>query len=415
MEPVTSRVVVTGLGVVGPSGIGAAPLWSSLLEGRSSIVRLDDPSLHDAPARNGGPVPGFDPTPWIERRAARRMGRFSQLAVVAALLALEDAGLSDVSGERTGITIHTGAGGLLEGDEEVLARREAPGRTGPLYVPRVSANMAAANAAIQLGVTGPVTAGVGACAAGAIALIEAFHLLRRGEVDTVLAGGTDAILGPYLIASLANAGALSTADGDPTRVSRPFDLERTGFVPSEGAAIVVLEREEVARARGARIVCELAGGAVGCDAFHITSPEPTGEGAERAIRAALRSAGEEPDGIDAIVAHGTGTRLNDNAEAAALARVLGERVHDVPLTAPKAAIGHTLGAAGTFGAVIAAQILATGLVPPTINYETPDPDADVRVVVGEPLRAAPRAVLANAFAFGGQNAVLVLRRASDAA
>ena len=411
----TCRVVVTGLGVVGPSGIGASSLWSSLVEGRSSIVRLEGEPFADLPARNGGPVPEFDPTPWVEKRTARRMGRFSQLGLVASLLALEDAGLADVSGERTGVTIHTGAGGLLEGDEEVLARQEAPARTGPLYVPRVSANMAAANTAIQLGITGPVTAGVGACAAGAIALIEGYHLLCRGEVDVVLAGGTDAILGPYLISSLANAGALSTADGDPTAVSRPFDLDRTGFVPSEGAAILVLEREEHALARGATPICELAGGAVGCDAYHITSPEPTGAGAERAIRAALRSAGEEPEGIDCVVAHGTGTRLNDNAEAAALVRVLGDRVATVPLTAPKAAVGHTLGAAGAFGAVVGAQILSTGVVPPTVNYETPDPDCPVAVVAGAPLEAGPRTVLANAFAFGGQNAVLVLRRLDGAA
>jgi 3-oxoacyl-[acyl-carrier-protein] synthase II len=173
--------------------------------------------------------------------------------------------------------------------------------------------------------------------------------------------------------------------------------------------MVVLETEEHALARGAEIICELAGGAVGCDAYHITSPEPTGAGAERAILAALRSAGEEPDGIDCVVAHGTGTRLNDNAEASALVRVLGERTATVPVTAPKAAIGHTLGAAGAFGAVIGAQILATGTIPPTVNYETPDPDCPVRVVAGEPLEAAPRTVLSNAFAFGGQNAVLVLR------
>jgi 3-oxoacyl-[acyl-carrier-protein] synthase II len=414
MNTATRRVVVTGLGVVGPSGIGAASLWSTLLESRSSIVRLDGPTLQDLPAQVGGPVPDFDPSPWLERRSARRMGRFSQFGLVASLLALEDAGLTDVSGERTGITIHTGAGGLLEGDDEVLARQDDPGRTGPLYVPRVSANMAAANTAIHLGVTGPVTAGVGACAAGAIALLEGFHLLRRGEVDIVLAGGTDAILGPYLISSLANAGALSTANGDPTRISRPFDRDRTGFVAAEGSAMLVLETEEHALARGAEIICELAGGAVGCDAYHITSPEPTGAGAGRAILAALRSAGEEPDGIDCVVAHGTGTRLNDNAEAAALVRVLGDRVATVPLTAPKAAIGHTLGAAGAFGAVIGAQILATGAIPPTVNYETPDPDCPVRVVAGAPLEAAPRTVLSNAFAFGGQNAVLVLRRADGA-
>ena len=178
----TCRVVVTGLGVVGPSGIGASSLWSSLVEGRSSIVRLEGEPFADLPARNGGPVPDFDPTPWVEKRTARRMGRFSQLALVASLLALEDAGLADVvRASAPAVTIHTGAGGLLEGDEEVLARQEAPGRTGPLYVPRVSANMAAANTAIQLGITGPVTAGVGACAAGAIALIEGYHLLRRAR------------------------------------------------------------------------------------------------------------------------------------------------------------------------------------------------------------------------------------------
>ena len=403
------RVAITGIGVIGPHGVGTDRFWQALCEGRSGIRRLETPALQGLEATAGGEIPDFDPTVFMEKRVARRMGRFAQLAVGASVLALADAGIGELEPERTGITVHTGAGGIIEGDRELLARADAPGRIGPLYVPHLSANMAAANVAIHLGVTGPVTAGVGACAAGAIGIAEGFHLLRRGEVDIVLAGATDAALTAPLVASLANAGALSTAAGDPATISRPFDLHRTGFVPSEGAAMLVLEPLDRALARGATIYCEIGAAAIGSDAFHITSPEPTGAGAERAMRQALRNAGLAADGVDCIVAHGTGTKLNDAAEAAAILRVFGGR--SVPVTAPKSVVGHTLGAAGAFSVAVGALAVRHALIPPSINYDTPDPQCPLDVVHGGPRAVPVRAAIINAFGFGGQNAVVVLQDA----
>ena len=405
----TPGIVVTGIGVVGPHGTGTDLYWSALVEGRSGIRRFEG-DLGGLPGKAGGIVEGFDPSPYLDRRSARRHGRFAQFAVVASRLALADAGIdaAGLDSEGTGITIHTGAGGNLEGDREVLARAGAKDRTGPLYIPLLSANMAAANVAIHLGVRGPVTAGVGACAAGAIAVTEGLHMLRRGDVDMVIAGATDAALTPYLISSLANAGALSTSDADPATLSRPFDANRTGFVPAEGAAIFVLERADSARARGRRPYCSIAGAALGCDAFHITSPEPSGAGAELVMRRALRDAGLSSEDIAAVIAHGTGTTLNDAAESAALGRVLGDRAAEVPTSAPKSVVGHTLGAAGAFGVATGALAIRDELIPPTLNYETPDPGARLRIVSGSPVRGPIGACMVNAFGFGGQNAVVIL-------
>jgi 3-oxoacyl-[acyl-carrier-protein] synthase II len=403
------RVAISGIGVIGPHGVGTDRYWEALCEGRSGIRKLTIPALQGLEATAGGEIPDFDATAFIERRVARRMGRFSQLAVASTALALADAGIAELDAERTGITVHTGAGGIIEGDRELLARADDPARIGPLYVPLLSANMGAANVAIQFGVTGPVTAGVGACAAGAIGVAEGYHLLRRGEADVVLAGASDAALTAPLVACLSNAGALSTASGDPETISRPFDLHRTGFVPAEGAAMFVLEPVERAEARGAAIYCEVAGAAIGCDAFHITSPEPTGAGAERAIRQALQHAGVEATAVDCIIAHGTGTKLNDAAEAGAIARVFDGR--GVPVTAPKSIVGHTLGAAGAFGVAAGALAVHHATIPPSINYDTPDPDCPLDIVHGAPRRSRIRAAIVNAFGFGGQNAVVVLRAA----
>jgi 3-oxoacyl-[acyl-carrier-protein] synthase II len=409
---VHDRIVITGIGVVGPHGPGTGRFWDALVAGESAIRHFQAPALQNLPARSGGEVLDFDPSRWIDRRVARRMGRFAQFALVATLMALDDAALTGLDPERTAITIHTGAGGILEGDREVLARQDDPSRVGPLYVPLVSANMAAANAAIHLGVTGPVTAGVGACAAGAIGVTEGFHLLRRGDADVVLAGSSEAALTAPLIACLANAGALSTSGGTPEGVSRPFDADRTGFVPSEGAGMFVLESLRGAIDRGARIYCEIAGAAVGCDAYHITSPEPTGAGAEAVLRRALQAAELPVGDVGLVVAHGTSTRLNDAAEAAALSRVFGEHTAALPVTAPKSVLGHGLGAAGAFGVATAALALHHGVLPPTINYDTPDPDCPLAVVTGKARRVAVDAAITNAFGFGGQNAVIVLRRVS---
>jgi 3-oxoacyl-[acyl-carrier-protein] synthase II len=398
--------------VIGPHGVGTDVYWAALLDGRSGLRRFHAPELQNLPASAGGEALDFDPTRFMERRVARRMGRFSQMAVGAAVLALEDAGIASFDPERTGVTVHTGAGGILEGDREVAARADDPSRMGPLYVPHVSANMGAANVAIHFGITGPTTAGVGACAAGAIGVAEGYHLLQRGGIDLVLAGASDAALTPPLVACLANAGALSTSTADPVTVSRPFDLDRTGFVPAEGAVMMALEPLERARARGAEVYCEVAGAGLGCDAYHITSPEPSGAGAERVMRTALAAAGIDPADLACIIAHGTGTRLNDSAEAAAIGRVFGDRATSIPVTAPKSNVGHTLGAAGAFGVATAALAVRYGLLPPTLNYETPDPECPLDVVVGGARAGELASAMVNAFGFGGQNAVIALRRAA---
>ncbi len=403
-------VAITGIGVVGPTGIGHEALWSSLLEHRSGIRELTEERYAGLPARYAGPIDDFDVTPWLEKRVARRMGRFARFAVIAAQLAVDDAGLDDISGPRTGITIHTGAGGIPEGDEEVLRRQADPSRMGPLYVPQVSGNMAAANAAIRFGVTGPVTAGVGACAAGTMAVAEGFNTLRRGDADRVLAGASDAALTPYLMASLANAGALSTAVGDPTRLSRPFDAGRTGFLPSEGSAMLMLEPLAGAEARGARIYAVLRGAGLSCDAFHVTAPEPEGAGAEQAIRTALAHADMGVEDVGCLVAHGTGTQLNDVSEAKAVGRVFGTGPAGPAVTAPKAVLGHGLGAAGAFSAAVGALIAHHGEVPSIMNLDDPDPACDLNLVRDARRPLERSGILVQAFGFGGQNAVLALDR-----
>jgi len=407
---VSEPVAITGIGVVGPTGIGHTALWSSLVEHRSGIRELHDDCYAGLAARYAGPIDDFDVSPWIEKRVARRMGRFARFAVVASLLAVEDAGLDDVAGPRTAITIHTGAGGIPEGDEEVLKRQHDPSRMGPLYVPQVSGNMAAANAAIRLGVTGPVTAGVGACAAGTIAVAEGFNTLRRGDADVVLAGASDAALTPYLMASLANAGALSTAVGDPATLSRPFDTARTGFLPSEGATMLVLEPLGRAQARGARVYAVIRGAGLSCDAFHVTAPEPDGAGAEQAIRVALDHAGFAPGDVGCLVAHGTGTQLNDVSEAKAVGRVFGPGDRGPAVTAPKAVLGHGLGAAGAFSVAVGALIAQHGEIPAIMNLDDPDPACDLNLVCGTSQPLGRPGILVQAFGFGGQNAVLALER-----
>lgn len=403
-------VAITGIGIVGPTGIGHDALWSSLLEHRSGIRELTEEQYQGLPARYAGPIDDFDVSTWLEKRVARRMGRFARFAVIAAQLAVDDAELGDIGGPRTAITIHTGAGGIPEGDDEILRRQADPSRMGPLYVPLVSGNMAAANAAIRFGVTGPVTAGVGACAAGTIAVAEGFNTLRRGDADIALAGASDAALTPYLMASLANAGALSTAVGDPSTLSRPFDAGRTGFLPSEGAAMLVLEPLERAEGRGARIYAVIRGTGLSCDAFHVTAPEPDGAGAEQAIRTALAQAGMETNAVGCLVAHGTGTQLNDVSESKAVGRVFGSGTAGPAVTAPKAVLGHGLGAAGAFSVAVGALIAHHGEIPAIMNLDDPDPACDLNLVRGDRRSLDQPGILVQAFGFGGQNAVLALER-----
>jgi 3-oxoacyl-[acyl-carrier-protein] synthase II len=362
--------------------------------------------------RIAGEVRGFDPRRYMDHRVARRMGRFAQFAVACSAMALDDAGLrvTDANADRVGVVINTGGGGMLECYQEALVLHErGPGRVSPLHVPLMAPNMAACQPSIVLGIRGPVVCAVAACAAGVQAFIDALHLLRRGEADAVLAGSTESGLAAVPLASLANAGALAT-HADPARASRPFDRDRTGFVYGEGAAVLVLEREEHARARGARVYAEVAGGAITGDAYHITMPAPDGGGAALAMRRALASAGMEPTDIDYICAHGTGTPLNDVTETRAIKAVFGDHAYRLAVSSPKSMVGHLLGAAGAVSGLVCALACAEGRVPPTINLDAPDPDCDLDYVPHRARTMPVRAAMANGFGFGGQNAVAVFRR-----
>jgi 3-oxoacyl-[acyl-carrier-protein] synthase II len=366
--------------------------------------------------RLAGEVRDFQPTDWMEVKESRRTDRFVHFAVAAARLAHEDAGKPDFEPERTGVVLASGIGGIesLLSQHEVLLNR-GPGRVSPFMVPSLMANAAAGQVAMHFGLTGPNTCLVTACAAGAHAVGEGYRLIRDGLADVVLAGGTEAAIVPLTVAAFAQMQAL-TKNPDPETASRPFDAERNGFVLGEGACVLVLEREDLARARSARIYAQVAGYGASADAYHITQPEPSGTGAALAIRSALRDAGEEPGSVGYVNAHGTSTPLNDAAETAAIKAALGEDVAgEVPVSSTKSMTGHMLGAAGAVEAAATALALSEGVLPPTIHYRTPDPACDLDCVPNEarPVQGLSLA-LSNSFGFGGQNAVLAFRRARAA-
>ena len=406
------RVVVTGIGPVTPVGVGVDAFWEGMRSGRNGIGPIErfDPS--DLPVRLAGEVRDFQPTDWMEVKEARHTDRFVHFAVAAARLAHEDAGKPDFEPERTGVVVASGIGGIdsLLTQHKVLLERGA-GRVSPFMVPSLMANAAAGQVAMHFGLTGPNTCVVTACAAGAHAVGEGYRLIREGLADVVLAGGTEAAIVPITVAAFAQMQAL-TRNADPETASRPFDADRDGFVLSEGACLLVLEREDAARARSARIYAEVAGYGASADAYHITQPEPSGTGAALAIRAALRDGGEEPGAVGYINAHGTSTPLNDAAETAAIKAALGEDVAGrVPVSSTKSMTGHMLGAAGAVEAAATALAIADGVIPPTIHYRTPDPACDLDCVPDQSRKVEDLTVaLSNSFGFGGQNAVLALRR-----
>jgi 3-oxoacyl-[acyl-carrier-protein] synthase II len=362
-----------------------------------------------------GEVRDFQATDWLEAKEARHTDRFAQLAMAAARLAHEDAGKPDLEPERTGVIVASGIGGIesLLRQHEILLSR-GPGRVSPFMVPSLMANAAAGHVAMHFGLTGPNTCVVTACAAGAHAVGEGYRLIRDGLADVVLAGGAEAAIVPITVAAFAQMQAL-TRNSDPETASRPFDAGRDGFVLSEGACVVVLEREDLARERRARIYAELAGYGASADAYHITQPQPTGAGAGLAITWALRDAGVDPEGVDYINAHGTSTPLNDAAETAAIKLALGEDpARRTAVSSTKSMTGHLLGAAGAVEAAACALAITEGVIPPTIHYRTADPDCDLDYVPNEARRADVSLALSNSFGFGGQNAVLALRRVDGA-
>jgi 3-oxoacyl-[acyl-carrier-protein] synthase II len=404
------RVVVTGIGPVTPVGVGVATFWDALSEGRSGIgpIRRWDPE--GLPVRIAGEILEFEPGAWISPREARKIDRVSHLAIAAAKLAWADAGEPSVDPARTGIVFSTGIGGLESLlKQHVVYLERGWERVSPYMVPQLMPNASAGLVAIEFGFTGPNTCITTACAAGAHAVGEAFRYIRAGMTDACIAGGTEASVLPLTVSAFAQMHAL-TRNPDPGCASRPFDGERDGFVLSEGAGAVILEEAEHALSRGARIYAEVAGYGASADAYHVTAPQPEGLGAVQAIEMALASAGEPPEAVGYINAHGTSTQLNDSSETHAIKTALGEHAHRVPISSTKSMTGHMLGAAGAVEAGITALAIANGLIPPTINYRTPDPDCDLDYVPNEARHADVRLALSNSFGFGGQNAVLALRR-----
>lgn len=407
------RIVVTGIGALTPIGNSAADFWENLTAGKSGTSEITsfDPSPLDV--RIAGEVKGFEPKEFMEFKAARRMDRFAQFAVATSRLALADAGLEidPEHSEHIGVMMNTGGGGIPSLTREVQVHyTKGPERVSPFFIPTFAPNMAACQVSLTFGIHGPVRAGVAACAAGSQALVDAMHILQRGEAEVMIAGGTEAGVDPVSVAAFSNMHALSRRNDDPEHASRPFDLGRDGFVFAEGCGVLILETEEHAKARGARIYCELAGGAMTADAFHITAPLEDGSGAARAMTLALKSAGMNPEDIDYLSAHGTSTPLGDKAETTAIKRAFGKRAYTMAVSSIKGAVGHLVGAAGAVAAVAGVKAIELNVAPPTINYDVPDPDCDLDYVPNEARDTTIDGVMINAFGFGGQNAVAVLRR-----
>lgn len=410
------RVVITGIGPVTPIGIGVDAFWDSLREGRSGVRRV--PALAEAglKVQIAADIPEFDPTDFMDAKAARRMARFAQLAVAAGRLAVADAGLdlAQRDPERIATIVNTGGGGVTTiADQAAVLNERGPGRVSALFVPMMAGNMASCQVSIELGLRGPVITSLAACASSVYAFIDGRQMLLGGEADLALAGGAESNVSPLGIAGLANMHALSRRNDEPTRASRPFDRDRDGFVFGEGAVVCILETLEDAQRRGARIYAEVLGGGRTADAFHITAPDPQGEGAARAMRAALRNSELEPEAIDYICAHGTGTALNDAIETRAIHDVFGAHAARLAVSSPKSMTGHLMGAAGALSAAAAALALYHGVLPPTINHEHADPDCDLDYVPQRSRPAELRHALVNGFGFGGQNGVVALARLSE--
>ena len=407
------RVVVTGMGAFTPLGLCAEESWKGLISGRSGIgpMTLCDPS--DFPCRIAGEVKGFDPVQYIPGRQSRRMARFSQLAVSAAMQAVENARLEIDSAKayRYGTLLGNGNGGFPTTEEGCRVMMQRGGmRVSPFFFPMTLPNMAASNISRILGLKGYNSTVITACAASNQAIGEATETLRRGAADVMITGGTEAGISQLGLAGFCAMRALSTRNDEPQKASRPFDAQRDGFVPAEGASILVLETEEHALSRGADILCEVAGFGCTSDAFHPVQPEESGDGAIRAMRMALEDAGVSNEEVDYINAHGTSTPLNDVVETTAIKGLFGERAYGVPISSTKSMVGHSLGASGGLEAVACVRTITDGVIHPTVNYEYADPLCDLDYVPNEARRADVRVALSNAFGFGGQNACLVFRR-----
>lgn len=407
------RVVVTGIGIVSPIGIGVENVWKNLISGRSGIGRITKFDPSPLATQIAGEVKDFNPEQFIEKKEIKKMDTFIHFAVAAAKIAVEDSGLdmNAVKPERVGVVVGAGLGGLpgIEKYHKILLE-EGPKRISPFFIPMVIANLAAGQISIMLGAKGPNSSTSTACAAGAHAIGDSAKYIQLGYADVMIAGGAESTITPLAIAGFNSMKALSTRNNEPERASRPFDKDRDGFVMGEGAGIIILEELEHARKRGARIYAEFAGYGLNADAYHITAPDPEGEGGRRCMEMALEDARIDPSEVDYINAHGTSTYYNDILETKAIKRLFGEHAKKLMVSSTKSMTGHLLGAAGGVEAAFTVLSIYHGVIPPTINLENPDPECDLDYVPNQAREKRIRVAISNSFGFGGTNACLVFKR-----
>ena len=408
----TRRVVVTGLGTLSPVGNTVDEFWSALLQGRSGVGLITRFDTTGYPTRIAGEVRNFDPLDFVDKKEARRLDPYLQYAVASSAMAVQDAALdtSKVDGTRFGVLIGSGIGGistLLQSHKDLLDK--GPDRVSPFFIPMLIANMASGLVSMRFGAKGPNSAVVTACATGNHAIGDSFRIIQRGDADLMIAGGSEAIIVPLTIAGFCSMKAMSTRNDEPTKAMRPFDATRDGFVAGEGAGILVLESLDHAVQRDARIYAEIIGYGMTGDAHHMTAPDPEGDGAARAMAAAVRDAGLDVSAVGYINAHGTSTQYNDKFETIAIKRVFGDHARRLAVSSTKSMTGHLLGAAGGIEAIATVLALHHGVLPPTINYETPDPDCDLDYIPNQARKQDVEVALSNAFGFGGTNATLAFR------
>ena len=410
---IETRVVVTGMGAITCLGNSVEQFWTGVKNGQSGIRKISLVSPDGFPCSVSGEIQDFDPTEHMDRKEARRMARFSQFAIVAADQAVEDAGLDfeQENLDRVGVLIGSGSGGLPETDQQSEIRvKRGVGRMSPYYIPMMLVNMASANISHRFNLTGYTNTCVTACAASTQAIGEAAEVIRRGDADIIVTGGTEAGICEIGMGGFSTMRALSTWSGDPSQASRPFDKGRDGFAPAEGSGILILESLEHAHARGASIYAEIRGWGVSSDAYHLVQPHPEGSGAAKAMNRALTNAGVSIKDVDYINAHGTSTPINDASETKAIKAVFGEHAYNVPISSTKSMVGHSLGASGALEAIVCISSISDGVLHPTINQNEPDPDCDLDYIPNVSRELEVNVTLSNSFGFGGQNACLVIKK-----
>lgn len=407
------RVVITGLSMITPLGIGVKGSWESLIAGRSGIKRITQFDSSNFPTKIAGEVQDFNPEDYIEYKEIKKMDRFIHFAIAATKMAIDDSGLriTDSNAEKVGVIVGSGIGGLraIEHYHAVLLEK-GPRRITPFFIPMLVINLASGQISIRFGAKGPNSAVATACATGSHSIGDAYEIIQRGDADAMIAGGTEAVITPLGIGGFNAMKALSTRNDEPEKASRPFDIDRDGFVMGEGAGIVILESFESALDRGAKIYAEIVGYGMTADAYHITSPVPNGEGAARCMKMTLKDGGADPSEIDYINAHGTSTKYGDEIESKAIKTVFGEYAYKVAVSSTKSMTGHLLGAAGGVEAVISVLSIYNGIIPPTINLDKPDPECDLDYVPYKSRKITVNYALSNSFGFGGTNACLLFKK-----